>query len=293
MQRASRRDVLRVGPLGIVTAGLPSSAVAASPGSGPLGPSALASYTFDGNGHLEVASDGSGLDLGTNEYTLELWYRLDTRDRSAVAHEQLLFLDYLHPTFGFGGYPIELYLEPTTTAQDGDVTLCQLQVSSGNAGLQVWVPFDEGWHHLALVRFGFGASTQLLLFGDGALLIETPPLSSYAFDFGAPASPVAIGAALSYWVDDGTGSLTHDGYATPSHRLVGSVSNVRLIRGQPRYLLEFTPPEPPLEAVSDGGLVSTPLLMLADGLLAESSASERIITVDGTGVGVSTTDVPA
>ncbi len=290
---ATRRGVLGLAGTGIASLSLPPAASAASPGSGSIGTPSLASYTFGGNGHLEVTSVGVGLDLGTNEYTLELWYRLASRDRSAVDREQLLLIDYPHPTFGFSGYTIELYVQPTTTTLDGDVTLCQVQASSGNAGVQAWMPLDDAWHHLALVRFGFGDATQLLLFGDGALLIGSPPDSNNAFDFGMPTSPVAIGAALSYWTDDGEGNLTEDGYSTPSARLVGSISNVRLVRGQPRYLSGFTPPEPPLEAIADGGLISTPLLMLADGLLTESSAAERSITVDGTGVGISTTDVPS
>jgi hypothetical protein len=36
------------------------------------------------------------------------------------------------------------------------------------------MPLDEARHHATVVRVGFGAATQLLLVGDGALRVETP-----------------------------------------------------------------------------------------------------------------------
>jgi hypothetical protein len=316
MTPSTRRSFLTASALGVTAVALPTAGAHASPG--PLGPDggssvALASYLFGGSGHLEVDSSsdpGSGFIIGQQDLTLECWFRLAPRDRDAIDEEYLVFVDYPDPSFGFGGYPLSIHLDYSQGIEQDpdDVTLAaaRLELRVGDVGYSTLVGFDTAWHHVALMRRSTSdpGSMTITVLVDGQVNM-TVDLAGTAFDLGIPRTRFVVGARLDEFRmspdDDGQFDPDYAAYSEPSGRLIGSVSNVRLVVGRAVYPVvageveEFAPytPDPlPLERATAVG-VSTPLLLRAEDSLDDAGDSARPITVVGSGVTVSTADVPA
>jgi len=316
MTPSTRRSFLTASALGVTAVALPTAGAHASPG--PLGPDggssvALASYVFGGSGHLAVDSSsdpGSGLNIGQQDLTLECWFRLAPRDRDAIDEEFLVFVDYPEATFGFGGYSLSIHLDYSQGIEqdpdDESLAMARLELQIGNEAITSSVGFDEAWHHIALMRANdpISNATELTVLVDGQVRFNLER-AQVPFSLGPPLTPFVVGARLDEFRmspdDDGQFDPDYEAYSEPSGRLIGSVSNVRLVVGRAIYPVvvdefdEFAPytPDPlPLGRVVGTG-VSTPLLLRAEDSLNDAGDTARAITVVGTGVSLSTDDVPS
>jgi hypothetical protein len=304
MPPVSRRALLTTTAVGVSAMSLPAAGAHASPSPQPPAPSAvaLASYVFTGTGHLEVdrtSAPDTGFDLGVEDFTVECWFRLATRDRTTGGSEYLFFLDYAEPAFGFGGYPLAIHLDHEYTEVGSESV--DMVVSVGNSALTTWIAFDEDWHHVGLMRISDAVSGQtthhVLVDGDVRMSVDVTP-----WPLSATLCDLVVGARLDEFREDADGGFIDDyvAYSGASGHLTGSVSNLRILRGSGNYALVldddtnellYTPDALPLQQGAGVG-VTTPVLLRAQGLTSDEGSQLREVTVAGTGVTLSGTDVP-
>ena len=165
-----------------------------------------ASMYFDGSGDYLTLAEDSSLDLGTGDFTFELWvYILSQTDdmmvgsSSAYANVQLFRIN----TGGTYEY-LTVYLN------SGSVIQIQ------NSGVTV-----NSWHHLALARSG----STVRVFVDGTLAASATNSGAVAVD--------KIGAF--YYQGNLFGSFYVNGY----------IDDLRITKGVARYTSNFNPPTEP------------------------------------------------
>jgi hypothetical protein len=304
MPPVSRRALLTTTAVGVSAMSLPDAGAHASSAPQPPEPSqvALASYVFAGAGHLEVdgtSAPDTGFDLGVEDFTVECWFRLAPRDRTAGGSEYLFFIDYAEPAFGFGGYPLAIHLDHEYTEVGSESV--DMVVSVGNLALNTSIAFDEDWHHVGLMRIsdaGSGQTTHhVLIDGDVRTSFDFTP-----WPLRAPLCDLVVGARLDEFREDDDGGFVEDyvAYSGASGHLTGSVSNLRILRGSGSYALlldgdtnelVYTPEDLPLQQGTGVG-VTTPVLLRAQDLTSDEGSQLREVSVAGTGVTISGTDVP-
>jgi hypothetical protein len=288
MTPSTRRSFLTASALGVTAVALPAAGAHASPG--PLGTDggssvALASYVFGGSGHLEVDSTSdpaTGLWLGTQDFTIECWFRLNRSSRVADEVQHLVFLDYAGVD-GFGYVPLSLHLVV------GSGNSVAVRADFGTVQRGRGATLDDGWHHVAAMRSTASGMTTLSVLVDGTEQFDTQTSSINLRDLRAPRTPLAVGAGFNYFASDAV-----------ANRFSGAISNVRIVRGLALYDIAvdgsgfrtYVPDGLPLERRSGSG-ITTPFLLLGTDLSADAGDTARAITVIGSGVTLSTTDVPA
>jgi len=183
----------------------------------PVWPTGYYSNQFDGStGYLTTASNAA-FNLGTGDFTVELWFNL-----GSVASVQTMIGNYGDGTTGW--------------ALQWRNDMPGYRWSYGNTQLLNYVstPATNTWNHLAVTRAG----TSLKMFLNGVQVTSatdsTNLTSSYSLNIGA------------IYVS-GTGYLQF---------VNGNISNARVIKGTALYTTNFTPSTQPLTATTQTSLLT-------------------------------------
>ena len=189
----------------------------------PYTPGYYSNY-WDGTGDsLVVTGNGSVVNFGTADFTIETWFYANTLS------PQFLILDtcpggVLAPTN-------RIYLDVTS---DGTIRYVTYQgnvvLISSSAGAVV----GKQWTHVALVK----SSNQTKLYLNG-----TQVGSTYA-------------DTLNYPSQTNRPILCANGYDGGSYGTTGYLSNLRIVKGTAVYTANFTPPTQPLTAISGTSLLT-------------------------------------
>jgi hypothetical protein len=186
---------------------------------------------FDGTGDCLTVPDNELLDLGTSNFTIELWIYLT----ASVATAMVLAKTPNSSTYG----SYEIRLSSTTvvmflgsTGSSWDIASA---VGTGTTSL-------NSWTHIALVR---SASTFTLYVNGNAS--GTATSSSSLFN-----NTSALGIAAN---------------PDASYPYTGYISNFRVIKGTALYTSNFTPPTAPLTATTNTQL----LLNFTDAAILDST----------------------
>lgn len=165
--------------------------------------------SFDGTGGLVYNSAGT-FDMYSMPFCFEGWFSTSQTQQYTTLMER-----------GSGGTTGDWELVINNTVNGGQLAFYQANLIA--AGLVGGSGLNNGArHHFALAKAG----TWYAIFGDGALL-NFVSLTSY--DVWPPNTrPLYIGNSQ-----------------TAGRHLIGTMDNVRMMRGQPGYTVPFTVPTPP------------------------------------------------
>ena len=197
---------------------------------------------FDGTGDYLSIADNAALDMGSSDFTVELWfYPTATPTTNSLLSKRA--------TAGaFGGFTI-YFLSNLTPVLFATVNGSSWGISSTST-----IPCVlNAWNHLALVRNG--TNWRLYVngsFGINATLSGTVPDNSAAF---------VIGAGGAEGADAISRSL---------------ISNFRVVKGTAVYTSNFTPPTAPLTAITN-----TSLLTCQNATFIDNSTNAFALTVNG------------
>lgn len=199
---------------------------------------------FDGNGDYLSTANSSINNLGTSDFTIELWFKSDTGTLNTHA---CLVASYSSPTSGSWAFK----------AQSGNTGY--IQFASYGPSWNDWVTTtniasDRLWHHCAVTRSG----NTLRIFVDGAV--------AGSWDISGASSFTGGGHPLT------TGFMAQD----PTSSISGNISNVRIVKGTALYTSAFTPPTAPLTAIS-----GTAYLTCQSNRFRDASTSNAAITTNG------------
>ena len=180
---------------------------------------------FDGNGDYLSISPNAAFNLGSGNFTLEMW----------VNPSSLVGGTYVR-LFQIGGDSNDYFL----VQYDVTNSLMYFGMGSGGGGTQIInasfsLPANI-YTHLAFVREGTG-SNQVKFYVNGSLHTS-----------GTYAGGMASGGSV--WI----GGISWA--STTTYHLTGYMSNVRLIKGEAVYTSNFTPSTTPLTAIANTSLLT-------------------------------------
>lgn len=199
---------------------------------------------FDGTGDYLSVANSSVNNLGTNDFTIELWFQSNTGTMNTHA---CFVASYSSPTSGSWAFK----------AQSGNTGY--IQFASYGPSWNDWVTTtniaaDRQWHHCAVTRSG----NTLRIFVDGAV--------AGTWDISGASSFTGGGHPLT------TGFMAQDS----TSYLNGNLSNVRIVKGTALYTAAFTPPTAPLTAIS-----GTAYLTCQNAAFTDNSTNNLVITQNG------------
>jgi len=187
---------------------------------------------WDGTGDsLVVTGNGSVVNFGTGDFTIETWFYANTLS------PQFLILDTCPG--GVVSPTNRIYLDVTS---DGSIRYVTFQ------GATVLITSSAGavkaaqWAHVALVK----SNNQTKLYLNG-----TQVGSTYA-------------DTLNYPAQTNRPILCANGYDGGSYGTTGYLSNLRIVKGTAVYTANFTPPTQPLTAVANTSLLTCQSNRLVD-----------------------------
>ena len=189
----------------------------------PYTPGYYSNY-FDGTGDsLAVTGDGSVINFGTGDFTIETWVYVSSLASAFIIMDTC--------PGGVVSPTNRIYLDIAT---DGSVRYITYQgatvlITSGAGGAKV-----AQWTHVALVK----SSSQTKLYVNG-----TQVGSTYA-------------DTLNYPAQLNRPMLSANGYDGVSYSSTGYLSNLRIVKGTAVYTANFTPPTTPLTAVTNTSLLT-------------------------------------
>ena len=171
-----------------------------------------ASLLLDGNGDLASAADHGDFDFGSEDFTVEGFFRISSLGNNAFfshwengdASGQSFYLVHFN-----GSNTLRFAYRLTTGLVEANYT---------------WQPSTNTFYHIAVVRYG----TTLKVYIDGAAVISESVSTTSLI---ASEDPFRIGA----FNDASTASPTLDWFFT------GHVDEVRVTKGEARYTSNFTP----------------------------------------------------
>ena len=201
---------------------------------------------FDGTGDYLSISDDASLEFGSDNFTLEMWYKGSDTDQYATLTAK--------GTTAFSSGNWSLMLNHTVT---GDIAFYVYEYSNSAPILITGDVHssDDDWVHIAVVRSG--SSWNLYVNGTSqANRTSSITLANSTANLG-------IGADLYY-----------------GRNLAGYISDYRIVNGTAVYTGNFTPPTERLTAVSGTGY-STSLLTCHLPYIADGSSNGHTITVNG------------
>ena len=187
---------------------------------------------WDGTGDsLAVTGNGSVVNFGTGDFTIETWFYANTLS------PQFLILDTCPG--GVVSPTNRIYLDVTS---DGSIRYVTFQgasvlITSGAGAVKA-----AQWAHVALVKF----NNQTKLYLNG-----TQVGSTYA-------------DTLNYPAQTNRPILCANGYDGGSYGTTGYLSNLRIVKGTAMYTANFTPPTQPLTAVANTSLLTCRSNQLVD-----------------------------
>jgi hypothetical protein len=195
------------------------------------------SYYLSFNGNSWLSTAASASNSFASDFTVEAWIRLNTISGSP---QSIFGVGAGSTNFDFRWFNGSL----------------QVSLNSGSGSAIGGTVSASTWTHVALVRSGStvrcfvnGAATGTQLTNSGTL--------------GNSSGAAFVGAS--------------DGTTSPSNRLNGDISNLRVVRGTAVYTSNFTVPSPPLTAISN-----TVLLTAQDPTITDRSSQSRTLTTNGT-----------
>lgn len=176
------------------------------------------SYAFDGTGDAIVISPHPNFDFGEDDYTLEVWVRMNSLAVSGTVLKRASANSY---------YPWAIQFNSGT----GRFTFNAFQIGSPptlliNLAAGSTVIVANQWYHVAATRRFTGSSVVYSLWVDGEL--QDQATAGYLTPYFDAASPVVIGGS-----SDGGQSLN------------GYIDELRITRGVARYTASFTRPSLP------------------------------------------------
>ena len=200
---------------------------------------------FDGTGDTLTAADNAAFDLGSGDWTIELWANF-----GSVSGEKGLVSHFATPALSTG-YTLRL---STGNSPSGLRLVCSSGGGTDVILQAAWSPVVSVWYHIAAVRDG----GTLRLYVDGVQIGST----SIAITIGNPSTTFAVGTAQTVASSD----------------MNGYISNVRLVKGTCLYTggTTFTPPTAPLTAIS-----GTSLLTCQSNRFVDNSTNAFAITRNG------------
>lgn len=171
------------------------------------------SIALDGNGDLLRVASATGLQLGTGDFTLELWSYLTARTnfgqffdfRNANQSQANILFGFLSTIGGGTNATLKLFVNNSVRIVGGDVPLNQ-------------------WTHIALTR----QSGNTKMFIDGT---QTGITYTDANDYTSTITRIG-------------GNVSEDGF------LQGYISNIRITKGVARYTENFDVPTAPFPIYS-------------------------------------------
>jgi len=187
---------------------------------------------WDGTGDsLVVTGNGSVINFGTGDFTIETWFYANTLS------PQFLILDTCPG--GVVSPTNRIYLDVTS---DGSIRYVTFQgasvlITSGAGAVKA-----AQWAHVALVKF----NNQTKLYLNG-----TQVGSTYA-------------DTLNYPAQTNRPIFCANGYDGGSYGTTGYLSNLRIVKGTAVYTSNFTPPTQPLTAVANTSLLTCRSNQLVD-----------------------------
>jgi hypothetical protein len=184
-----------------------------------------ASAVFDGVGDYISTPDHSDFVLGSGDFTAECWVRFSDKTKTAAfmcqwdASGQMSWMTLWNGT--------------------NQLAMASSVNGSTNVGLGnwTWLPNNDQWYHVALVRSG----TNILIYVDGVALGAAATLSGALFNSTAP---LTIGGRTD----------------VTTTTLAGWIDEARLSVGIARYTATFTPAAAPFTTDAN-----TKLLLHCDG----------------------------
>ena len=180
---------------------------------------------FDGTGDYLSLSPNSAFDLGSGNFTLEMWVNQTT----IPSGRYIRF-------FQIGGDSNDLFLVQYDTTSN----LMNFAMGNGGGGTSIinssYVLPANQWVHLAFVREGTGTN-QVKFYANGTLIAQ-----------GTYSGGMAAGGSV--WIG-GIGWAS-----TTTYHSTGYISNVRLLKGTALYTSAFTPPTEPLTAITNTSLLT-------------------------------------
>ena len=197
---------------------------------------------FDGSGDYLSVPDDASLDLGTGDFTLEAWVRMDSTSGNRIIFERY--------TSGNNG-SFQLYYRDTGNSI-AFWTVADGVIAQDPSSSTIKVGF---WHHIVATR----ESGTLKLYVDGSQVAS----ASCTTNFDSTLS-LTVGAQVS------TGTNYFGGY----------ISDCRIVNGTALYTSAFTPPTERLTDVSGTGY-STSLLTCHLPYIADGSSNGHTITING------------
>ena len=207
------------------------------------------SVFFDGSGDHLLVSTSTDFDYGSNDFTIEFWWRRNTTERVALFHgswgsDWSIGIDY---NGAANNQKLGFWASSNGTSWD------MLIADAGGNGISTGTPDLDSWSHIAYVRYGNIFRGYL----NGIEIVEVS--SSSSIHSKTTTSQPAIGA----WFNSETAMSDLHGY----------LSNFRIVKGSALYTANFTPPTEKLTAI-DG----TVLLCCQDSNNALQEATGKTIT---------------
>jgi len=202
---------------------------------------------FDGNASYLYLNSPSQLALGTGDFTIECWFRATAWDTTGGYNSNQIF-DFREISGAVQLNVPALYITQTS-GNDGNI---HYFVDNGNR-LTGNVSLNN-WYHVALSRVS-GTTTMYL-----------------------------NGSSVGTWTDNTNYTVisnnrpiigSNGAYADVT-RMIGQISNFRIVKGTSVYTANFTPPTTPLFPVA-----GTELLTCQGDTIADASANNFTITVNG------------
>jgi hypothetical protein len=169
------------------------------------------SVYFDGSSDYLSIPDSSGWHIGTNEFTIEFWWRytaLPSNDWNSFCSQRYQWNDAAPFNFSYKTY--------------GGANVLGLNLNNGTVSVTAsWAPSINTWYHLAVCR----DSSNIRFFVDGVQIgtntANTTDISNSSEDL---------------WL----GSSNAGGSPTSSSN--GHMDSFRFTNGTARYTADFTPP---------------------------------------------------
>ena len=171
-----------------------------------------ASLYLDGTGDYLTVPDSTDWDLGTGDFTMDLWARFDDNTRSSTFFTQSQDNNNRWQFSYIAGGTPQLYMD-VIVGGTGPIAIASN-----------WTPTNDVWYHIALTRNG----NDFRFFVDGTQVGTTKTSSG---SFSTFASVLYIG---THWIS-GTPSTPHKGY----------LDEVRFVKGTAKYTANFTAPTTP------------------------------------------------
>jgi len=185
------------------------------------------SLAFDGTGDYLTSAANSAFDLGSGDYTIELWVRLISASNygGIVGKGQIGVVNSTAYSLEFDNTSnaISLWIGNNTPPSFGSY------VVTGTTNIRT----SAVWTHLAVSRSG--NNTRLFVNG-------TQEGSTYTTAY-------TIAAGNPLWIGGGF-------YAPTTNNINGYIDDLRITKGVARYTANFTPPTAPFPDLSPSGRVT-------------------------------------